>query len=50
MQHLQSSHNRELVTVITTICADGQALKPSIIFKGKNLQEAWVKDNPMNAQ
>ena len=35
--------NLELVTVVETVSADGYALKPYIIFKGKLLQEDWYQ-------
>ena len=34
-QHKISSANRENVTTLVTICADGTSLKPTIIFKGQ---------------
>ena len=36
-QHRVGGGNRENITVIVTICADGTKLKPMIIYKGKNL-------------
>ena len=33
--------NRENITVLAVNCADGTALDPLIIFKGKNLQSTW---------
>lgn len=35
--------NLELVTVVECVCADGTALKPYIIFKGKRVQKEWFK-------
>ncbi|KAA1468274.1 hypothetical protein DENSPDRAFT_833528 [Dentipellis sp. KUC8613] len=35
-QHKQGGGDRENITVIATICADGTRLDPTIIFKGKN--------------
>lgn len=49
-QHRQGSNNRELVSVIATICADGSVLPPAVIFKGSNLLAVWVEDNPLKAQ
>jgi len=43
--HQQSSHNRELITVIACCSAAGEALKPTVIFCGKNCMGSWVKDN-----
>jgi hypothetical protein len=34
IQHQQHSGNRENITVIVTICADGTSLAPAVIFKG----------------
>lgn len=42
--------NRELVTIIETVCADGTALLPSVIFKEKRLDAEWSRDNPGNAR
>ncbi|KIJ34366.1 hypothetical protein M422DRAFT_137152, partial [Sphaerobolus stellatus SS14] len=39
-QHKQGSANRENVTALVTICAEGTVLQPTIIFKHKNLQFA----------
>jgi len=36
-QHKQGSADRENVTAIVTIGADGTTLNPTIIFKGQNL-------------
>lgn len=44
-QHKQGSANRENVTAIVTICADGTALKPTIIFKGQNFMTKWGDNN-----
>lgn len=44
-QHASGSGNRENVTAIVTICADGTALRPTIIYKGKNLLKTWVENN-----
>ena len=45
-QHSQEDGNRELVTSIVTICADGTQLKDVIIFQGQNLWGRWIRDNP----
>jgi hypothetical protein len=42
--------NRELVTVIETICADGSALHPSVIFQGQRRNSEWGRNNPCNAR
>lgn len=42
IQHKQGTANRENVTAIVTICADGTHLNPLIIFKGKHLKKSWI--------
>jgi hypothetical protein len=42
--------NRELVTIIETLCADGSALHPCVIFQGKRRNLEWGRDNPCNAR
>ena len=42
--------NRELVTVIETVCADGNALPPSVIFKGARINSEWARTNPAGAR
>jgi hypothetical protein len=42
--------NRELVTVIECICADGSILHPSIIFQGLRRNSEWGRNNPCNAR
>jgi len=42
--------NRELVTVIETVCADGTALPPSFIFKAARINLEWGRDNPCHAR
>lgn len=41
----QGGADRENVTAIVTICADGTALTPTIIFKGKNFMKKWGNNN-----
>lgn len=48
-QYQQQDGNRENITVIVTICADGTATPPAVIFKGQAFQMAWKQDNPANA-
>lgn len=48
-QHMIREVNRENTTVIATICADGTALSPIVIFKGKHYQMKWLQDNPLDA-
>jgi hypothetical protein len=42
--------NRELVTVIETVCADGSFLPPSVIYKGKKRDLEWGRNNPCEAR
>jgi hypothetical protein len=42
--------NRELVTIIETVCADGFALQPTVIFEGKRVNLGWTKSNPCHAR
>ena len=42
--------NRELVTIIETICADGFALQPTVIFQGQQVNLGWTKSNPCHAR
>ncbi|KAF8827454.1 hypothetical protein HHX47_DHR4000208 [Lentinula edodes] len=48
-QHRQGGANRENITAIVTICADGTTLRPTVIFKGKNLYTRWTTNNVANA-
>ena len=50
VQHMQSSHNCETVTVITAAAADGTPLPLSIIFKGSNISTAWIQNDEMGVQ
>jgi hypothetical protein len=42
--------NRELVTVIETICADGSILHPSVIFQGLWWNLEWGRNNPCHVR
>lgn len=42
---LIGSKERELTTVIECICADGQAIRPMIIFKGVRQSKQWCSAN-----
>jgi hypothetical protein len=44
-QHKIRSANHENVTTIMTICTDGTALKPTIIFKGCSFLKKWGENN-----
>lgn len=48
-QHKIGSANQENVTALVTICADGTALKPTIIFKGQWFRSNWAKNNVSEA-
>lgn len=48
-QHLQESGTKENITVLVTICADGEALPPTIVFKNKELPEDIYYDNVAKA-
>lgn len=47
--HQERTGSRENITVLVTICADGEALKPAVIFKGSGFLTKWKQDNPTNA-
>lgn len=47
--HMKSDGNRELVTVLECICADGSALSPLVIFKGKRVNAQWARNNLIKA-
>jgi hypothetical protein len=42
--------NRELVTIIEAICADGSIIHPSVIFQGVRRMSEWGRNNPCNAR
>ncbi|KAF8824188.1 hypothetical protein HHX47_DHR8000488 [Lentinula edodes] len=42
--------NRDLVTIIETVCADGTALHPSVIFEARRRDARWGEENPANAR
>jgi hypothetical protein len=49
VQHQIRSGDRENITVIETICADGTCIPPAVIFKGEGYQVSWKQNNPLNA-
>ena len=49
-QHKQGGADRENVTAVVTICADGGTISPLLIFKGKNLKDTWVQNNRVGAR
>jgi hypothetical protein len=48
-QHKQGGADRENVTALVTICADGTVLCPTIIFKAKKFRAKWAQDNVAGA-
>ncbi|KAF8592789.1 DDE-domain-containing protein, partial [Ramaria rubella] len=48
-QHKQGGGDWENVTALITICTDGTALQPPIIFKGKNFMKKWADSNVSGA-
>lgn len=44
------SGNRDLVTIIECICADGTALHPSFVFEGARRDLRWAENNPDSAR
>lgn len=42
--------NREMVTIIETVCADGTSIAPLVIFQAKRRVLEWGKNNPGNAR
>ncbi|KIK36842.1 hypothetical protein CY34DRAFT_26219 [Suillus luteus UH-Slu-Lm8-n1] len=49
VQYQQRNGNRENITVLVTICADGSTIAPAVIFKGKAYQSKWNENNPLKA-
>jgi hypothetical protein len=48
-QYQQRDGDRENITVLETICADGTSIPPAVIYKGSAYQVKWAQDNPANA-
>jgi hypothetical protein len=44
-----SDGNRENVTTIECICANGTSLRPLVIFKGQRIQQSWIDGDPLGA-
>jgi len=40
-----ASSGRKNITVLATICVDGTALPPCIVFKGKRMMQHWTGDS-----
>ena len=49
VQHSQGRANKENVTAIVTICANGTTLRPTIIFKGQQFMKRWAENNVSDA-
>ena len=49
VQYQQRGGDRENITVLVTICADGTSIPPAVIYKGMGFHSSWVQDNPLNA-
>jgi len=49
IQHQQESGNRENITVMVSICADGDSIAPLIIYKGQSFSTNWHQDNTLKA-
>lgn len=45
MAYQQGVEDRELITVLPTICADGTFIRPLYIFAGELLQGEWQRNN-----
>lgn len=48
-QSQKEGGNRELITVLPTICADGTALPPLVIYAGQAFSVSWKQNNPLKA-
>jgi len=48
-QHKQGGADRENVTAVITICADGSTVRPLLIFKGKKMNKSWFNNNVSDA-
>jgi hypothetical protein len=49
VQYQQQKGTCENITVLVTICADGMAIPPAVIFKGKGYLVKWHQENPAKA-
>ncbi|KIK60931.1 hypothetical protein GYMLUDRAFT_167394, partial [Collybiopsis luxurians FD-317 M1] len=46
-RHKMKRDDRELITVLETVCADGTApVLPTFVFQGKLFCEEWAKEHP----
>lgn len=46
IRHVQQDGNREFVSLLVCVCADGTTLPPALIYQGKSgdLQNTWMED------
>ena len=49
IQHEQGDGNKENITVLVAVCADGSSIPPAIIYKGQSFSTNWHKDNTLHA-
>lgn len=49
IQYQQRDGNRENITVMVTICADGTEIPPTVIYKGKAFGTQWHHNNNLGA-
>ena len=49
VKHVEDG-NRELVTIIECVAADGSSIRPSVVFKGVRRNLEWGRDNPYDAR
>jgi hypothetical protein len=49
LHYQQVGDSQENTMVIVSICADGSALPPAVIFKGQAYQTTWNENNPTKA-
>jgi hypothetical protein len=47
LQYQQRAGGRETITVLATICTDGSALPPMVVFKGEHFLVKWNQENPL---
>ncbi|KAG8841380.1 hypothetical protein FRB96_007838 [Tulasnella sp. 330] len=48
--NMLTNGNKEMVTVLETLCADGTAtIVPYYIYQGVRIQRSWYASNPLNA-
>ena len=50
IQYRQQNCNRENITVLPTICADGTSVPPTVIYKGESFQAKWLQENPLDVR